>query len=67
LVNKMPDLPPEVPTMGEAIRMLARLGGFLVRKSDGEPGTTTLWRGLQRLKSGVAMYRFLLTHLRDGP
>ena len=33
-------------TLGEAMRMVAKLGGFLGRKSDGEPGTETLWRGL---------------------
>ena len=37
------------PTLNAAIRMVAQLGGFLGRKSDGEPGTQTLWRGLQRL------------------
>jgi len=37
------------PTMREAIRKVAQLGGFLGRKSDGEPGAQTLWRGLQRL------------------
>ena len=29
--------------------MTAKLGGFLGRKGDGEPGTQTLWLGLQRL------------------
>jgi len=67
LVNKTTNLPVKEPTMREAVRMLARLGGFLGRKNDGEPGTTTLWRGLQRLESGVAVYRILLPHLRHGP
>ena len=42
--------PPPVkpPSLREMIRMIAGLGGFLGRKSDGEPGTQTLWRGLQR-------------------
>jgi len=39
----------QVPSLREAIRMIAKLGGFLGRKSDGEPGTETLWRGLLRL------------------
>ena len=30
-------------------RWTAELGGFLGRKSDGNPGSTTLGRGLQRL------------------
>jgi hypothetical protein len=37
------------PSLREAIRMVASLGGFLGRKGDGEPGTQTLWLGLQRL------------------
>jgi hypothetical protein len=31
------------------IRSLARLGGFIGRKQDGEPGRQTIWRGWQRL------------------
>ena len=31
------------------IRSVARLGGFIGRKSDGEPGWQTIWRGWQRL------------------
>lgn len=30
------------------VHMIASLGGFLVRKSDGFPGPQTLWIGLQR-------------------
>lgn len=33
----------------EAIRLIARLGGFLNRKGDGEPGPIVLWRGWNRL------------------
>ena len=28
---------------------IARLGGFLARKSDGDPGIKTLWRGYTKL------------------
>lgn len=55
------------PTLREAIRMTASLGGFLGRKSDKEPGTTTLWRGLQRLEDITATYLALLPHLKSGP
>ncbi len=49
--------PPQAPpTLREAVRMVAVLGGFLGRKCDGEPGTETLWRGLQRLDDIVAAY-----------
>jgi hypothetical protein len=36
-------------TIGQFYRELAKLGGFLGRKSDGEPGWITIWRGWQRL------------------
>ena len=47
--------------------MIAKLGGFLGRKSDKEPGTTTLWRGLQRLDNMVDFYRISKSLQRAGP
>ena len=41
--------PSQPPTLREAMRWMAQLGGFLARKGDGEPGVKTLWRGLRRL------------------
>jgi len=41
--------PTKPPPIKEVVLMIAKLGGFLGRKSDGNPGTTTVWRGLQRL------------------
>jgi hypothetical protein len=38
------------PTLRQAVRAIAQLGGFIGRKSDGEPGVKTLWRGWQRLQ-----------------
>jgi hypothetical protein len=37
------------PALGEAIQLIAKLGGHLGRKRDGPPGIKTLWRGLTRL------------------
>jgi hypothetical protein len=37
-------------TAEEFWRETARLGGFLARKSDGDPGWLTLWRGWQQLE-----------------
>ena len=48
-VHHTPQLPAEPPSLRTAIRLVAGLGGFLGRKSDGEPGCHTLWLGLQRL------------------
>jgi hypothetical protein len=46
-------------TVREFVRGVARLGGFLGRKGDGEPGWQTLWRGYQRLQDMVAGYELL--------
>jgi hypothetical protein len=48
VVNKTKDLPEKVPTVYEAVIMVAKLGGFLARKSDGFPGVTVIWRGLTK-------------------
>jgi len=37
----------------EVIILVARLGGFLARKSDGMPGVKTIWRGLITLEAMV--------------
>ena len=43
--------PPEKPPrLNEVIRLIARHGGFLARKGDGEPGAKSLWLGLQRVQ-----------------
>ena len=49
-------LPTQPPTLAQAVRWIAQLGGYLGRKSDGPPGVTVLWRGLQRLIDLTAMY-----------
>jgi hypothetical protein len=36
-------------TVGQFYRELAKLGGFLGRKGDGEPGWITIWRGWEKL------------------
>ncbi len=41
--------PQRMPTLGEAMRWVARLGGHLGRKGDGPPGALTLAGGLERL------------------
>lgn len=37
------------PTLRQVVRWIVRLGGFLARKGDGEPGLKTLWRGIGKL------------------
>ena len=49
VANKTKAIPKKIPTIYEAIVMIAKLGGFLARKSDGFPGVTVVWRGLTSL------------------
>lgn len=49
-------LPPTPPTLDQAVRWIAQLGGFLNRKRDGHPGTTVIWKGFQHLADLTSMY-----------
>lgn len=51
-LNKM-RIPEKVPCLNDVIRNLAKLGGFLARKSDGEPGTKKIWQGFQRMQDAL--------------
>jgi hypothetical protein len=48
IVSRNEPPPQTPPTINEMVRMIAGLGGFINRKSDGMPGPQTLWIGLQR-------------------
>ena len=58
-IHKSNRLPDTAPTVHQAARWIAQLGGFLARKSDGEPGVTTLWRGWQRLQDMAATWHLV--------
>lgn len=47
------------PTLREAVRLIARIGGFLARKGDGEPGVKTIWLGFAELERLAHLYRSL--------
>jgi hypothetical protein len=49
------------PTLREAVRLLAMLGGFQGRNGDGDPGVKTIWRGWRRLMDFVLAYDTLAT------
>lgn len=44
------ELPARELTLREFWRAVARLGGFLGRQRDGDPGWQTIWRGWQKLQ-----------------
>jgi hypothetical protein len=49
--------PRPLNTVRDFIRGVASLGGFLGRKSDGEPGWKTIWRGLETLLVALRGFR----------
>ena len=66
-LTQNPDPPPQPPALRQAIHMVASLGGFLGRKGDGEPGTKSLWLGLQRLDDITATAKIYNPKLRPPP
>lgn len=58
-LHRSPQPEPSPPTLREAVHGIARLGGFLGRKGDGEPGVKVLWRGLARLDDLVSFWLIL--------
>lgn len=53
-------------TVREFVRGVAKLGGFLGRKHDGEPGVLTLWRGYQRLQDLLQGYHLKVSSASKG-
>jgi len=64
-IQRNPHLPTTAPTLHQAVRWIAQLGGFLGRKGDGEPGVKVLWRGWQRLQDIAATWTRLHPPPRD--
>ena len=59
-LTKKTKVPPEIaPTAKEAISYLAKLGGFLGRKGDGEPGVKVIWRGFRELDTVVQYANYI--------
>lgn len=53
VLRRLPERVGPIETARDFVRGVARLGGFLGRVHDGEPGWQTLWRGYQRLQDMV--------------
>lgn len=60
--------PPETPpALGEAMGMVAKLGGSLGRKSHRHPGATVIRRGLSRLSDSTETFLIFYPSLPAGP
>jgi hypothetical protein len=51
--------PSHPPRLNDMVRLVAQCGGFLARKSDGEPGAKTIWKGLLRVMTAAETIRAL--------
>ena len=51
--------PEEPPSLEQAVRWIAQLGGFVGRRRRDHPGTEPLWRGFQHLMDRTKMYRII--------
>jgi hypothetical protein len=58
-IHHCPIPPDSPPSLGEAVRWIAQLGGFVGRRRWDQPGAETLWRGLQHLTDLTRMYRIM--------
>jgi len=59
IANKTSKVPSIIPTVKEIAAYLAKLGGFLGRNGDGEPGAKVIWKGLTELNIVLEHYKYL--------
>lgn len=58
-VHRVPTPPRTPPTLHQAVRWIAQLGGFLGRAQDGDPGVAALWKGFHHLADLTTMYSIM--------
>ena len=61
--QKVPDAP---ASLGQVMRLVAMAGGFIGRKSDGDPGVRTIWRGMEKVMSFADGIRWSRAHAESG-
>jgi hypothetical protein len=66
-IHQTPIVPSQPPTIEQAVKMIASKGGYLGRKGDGFPGTTTIWRGLVKFYAFVEAYALLTNQTYFNP
>lgn len=65
-INKGKNVPLEPPSIKEAIVSIAKLGGFIGRKGDKDPGVKTIWQGLHCLDGISRMWLTMECEKRCG-
>ena len=56
-VTQQPPDPQQPPTVGEFLTIIAVLGGYINKKSQGPPGSKTIWRGMSQFETITQAYR----------
>jgi hypothetical protein len=64
-IKKSAAFPKQPPGLNQAMRWIAQLGGFLGRKGDGNPGSTTIWRGWERVMDMAEVFE-IITNEQQG-
>jgi hypothetical protein len=59
--------PHRPPRLGEMVRIVAQLGGYVNRKRDDPPGPQTIWIGLQRMHDIAMCWQLFGPDARAGP
>lgn len=55
--NKTKNTPSKPPTIEDVFFWIAKLGGYIGRRTDPPPGMISLWKGWQRLMDIVEDYQ----------
>src|SRR3989441_11033087 len=66
-IHHGPTPPEEPPSLEQAVRWIAQLGGFVGRRRRDQPGTETLWRGVLHLIELTKKYRTIKPEPRILP
>lgn len=65
VIHRVPQPPLEPPSLDQAVKWIAQLGGFVGRRRRDRPGPEVLWRGFQHLSDLTSMYRIMRLDLPD--
>lgn len=55
------------PSLGEMVRLVAQLGGYVNRKRSDPPGPQTIWIGMQRMHDFALCWQLFGPDARAGP
>jgi hypothetical protein len=65
-LTRKPTPQTKVPAIREVVGWIAKLGGYLGRQCDREPGTQVLWEGIQRADDIIETVK-VFTNFIHGP